>query len=493
MTIQLLDNPRVGIPIFPWVTVKYSSVDKFSFKWMRLSADYEVKNRKQKKKDKTGVEVEKTGQMTVVSNMERYTPTKEDIGCKLTVSLELKEGFSGYSGAVQANTTKNPVQASLMDGNEVIPYKLRHIHTAKRLESPGFRIMSYNILADCYANTEFTLDKLAPYMEKKYIDLSGHRLPLLIDEISGYNCDIVALQEVEKSTFEKTLTNRFSLNNMGGAYAQKDKQKDGVAIFYCQNRFKFIRQQICHPKNCLLSVQSIEKQIGYNIGSDGVKIPDHVKKWYTDGAEIMKTTAIQLLNNLISPGQVHQVVTLQDREMSRTVGYPVFLVVGNTHLYFHSMACHTRLFQIKVLHDMLVAAEKDLLKRYPEAKVTKLLLGDLNAKPGQGAVQFLQGGNIPVNHIEWYAGGREQYTGKLELSPEIKFTSAIDFSKIKFTTYVNNFIGVLDYIFFEEDKIELERYLDQPSDELVTKDIGMPSKVFPSDHIAQVVDLKWKV
>ena len=73
---------------------------------------------------------------------------------------------------------------------------------------------------------------MAPYLNKEYINMQDHRLPLIMDEISGYNADIVCLQECEKGVFDKSLVPRLSLDGLEGKLALKDKAKEGVAIFY---------------------------------------------------------------------------------------------------------------------------------------------------------------------------------------------------------------------------------------------------------------------
>lgn len=65
--------------------------------------------------------------------------------------------------------------------------------------------------------------------------MADHRLPLIMDEVSGYNADIICLQECEKSVFDKNLVPRFGLDGLEGRLALKDKAKEGVAIFYTGN------------------------------------------------------------------------------------------------------------------------------------------------------------------------------------------------------------------------------------------------------------------
>ena len=61
---------------------------------------------------------------------------------------------------------------------------------------------------------------------------------------------------------------------------------------------------------------------------------------------------------------------------------------------------------------------------------------------------------------------------------------------LEYSNYVAPFIGLLDYIL-----INNLDYVESCSDfkhEDVTKNSGIPSKVFPSDHLAQVSVLKFR-
>ena len=61
-----------------------------------------------------------------------------------------------------------------------------------------------------------------------------------------------------------------------------------------------------------------------------------------------------------------------------------------------------------------------------------------------------------------------------------------------YTNYTVGYCGVLDYIFFDSDNLELERVIPLPSHEEVTEFVALPSIYFPSDHLALVADLKWQ-
>ena len=54
------------------------------------------------------------------------------------------------------------------------------------------------------------------------------------------------------------------------------------------------------------------------------------------------------------------------------------------------------------------------------------------------------------------------------------------------------FCGTLDYIYADESKLEVKREIPLPDQEDVVKEIALPNRIFPSDHLPLVVEIKWK-
>ena len=61
---------------------------------------------------------------------------------------------------------------------------------------------------------------------------------------------------------------------------------------------------------------------------------------------------------------------------------------------------------------------------------------------------------------------------------------------VDYTNYAGNFHEQLDYIFIDQS-LEVTQVIPNPEHSEVEQHIALPSVVFPSDHIAQICDLKW--
>lgn len=137
-------------------------------------------------------------------------------------------------------------------------FDTRHMYTVKGTAWPTVRVVSYNVLADVYAQTELSKTVLYPYCAPYALQLD-YRQNLIKKELSGYNADIVCLQEVDKGrsirtfslrlfgpiarthaglgcpssgVFADSLTPALDAFGLDGVFRIKDKQHEGLATFY---------------------------------------------------------------------------------------------------------------------------------------------------------------------------------------------------------------------------------------------------------------------
>jgi mRNA deadenylase 3'-5' endonuclease subunit Ccr4 len=62
----------------------------------------------------------------------------------------------------------------------------------------------------------------------------------------------------------------------------------------------------------------------------------------------------------------------------------------------------------------------------------------------------------------------------------------------QFTNYTAEFRNLLDYIFVEDNRFEVLRVAPFPSEQVLAERTALPSAVFPSDHIAVAVDIRFR-
>lgn len=75
------------------------------------------------------------------------------------------------------------------------------------------------------------------------------------------------------------------------------------------------------------------------------------------------------------------------------------------------------------------------------------------------------------------------------LTHDLKLFSAAGFPL--YTNYTKAFKDILDYIYIEKDRFTVSRIAPFPSDSILSENTALPSQIFPSDHLAVAVDIKF--
>uniref|UniRef100_G1N3X4 Phosphodiesterase 12 n=1 Tax=Meleagris gallopavo TaxID=9103 RepID=G1N3X4_MELGA len=208
--------------------------------------------------------------------------------------------------------------------------------------------VSYNILADAYAQTEFSRTVLYPYCAPYALEVD-YRQNLLKKELAGYNADLVCLQEVDKSVFADSLAPALDAFGLEGLFKIKEKQHEGLATFYRRDKFSLLSQHDITFSEALLSE------------------PPHAE---------LRDKLGRLLFLKVS-------VLQSETDPSRK------LCVANTHLYWHPKGGNIRLIQIAVALSHIKYVACDL---YPNIPV--IFCGDFNSTPSSGTYGFINTGGI---------------------------------------------------------------------------------------------------
>ncbi|XP_057327540.1 2',5'-phosphodiesterase 12 [Microplitis mediator] len=381
-----------------------------------------------------------------------YTPSAKDVGAKLKLKcLPRNERLEGPEIEVEA---KVDVEA----GPGVCPFETRHAFTRNKLTDDYFRVTSYNILADTYADSDYSRDVLFSYCPPYALAIDYRKL-LIIKELIGYNSDIICLQEVDSKVYENDLQPSLSLLNYGGVFFAKGITSEGSAIMYDNKRF-----EILDHKGIVMS-EGIESNLVFKDTWDKITNEDAKQRFKDRNTSIL----IVVLKSLDNPKEI--------------------LVIGNTHLYFHPDADHIRLLQSYFSLTACQDTADKIRQQYPEHNVTMMLCGDFNSTPVDGVYEFVTKNNIPADHKDW-SSNAEQKIENVSVSHNLALKSAC--GTPEYTNFTVEFADCLDYIFYESNKLEVSQVIPMPSKEELALNSAIPSVVFPSDHIALCVDMKWR-
>lgn len=208
-----------------------------------------------------------------------------------------------------------------------------------------FRVVSYNILADLYCDSDFSRQELYPYCPPYALNIDYRKL-LIVKELLGYNADIICLQEVDRKVFVNDLEPVFSNLDYESNFSLKGGLvAEGLACFYNATRFKLI-------------------------DTTRIILAEHINKdpLFTDlWAKVEQND--KLSERILNRTTAVQTTTLQSKEHNEIV------LIANTHLYFHPDADHIRLLQCGFILKYLEDVHRKIKEKVNISHVLQVKLG----------------------------------------------------------------------------------------------------------------------
>ncbi|XP_070569678.1 2',5'-phosphodiesterase 12-like [Ptychodera flava] len=485
LNFSLPNSMMAGFPVYPRVEMEFGNVEKTEFMWYKEvkeetlpgSSDSntnqpEEMSMKTERDNDAAMETESTESVTVEKKILKidisatrvpdkwteilkgkvYKPTNSDIGQKLKVVCVPADG---NRQGTPLEVVSNP---EISAGPGLCPFENRHLYTQKTVGPEGFRVVSYNILADPYATTEFAQNVLFPYCAPYALEVD-YREQLIIKEITGYNSDIVCLQEMGKKLYNTALYPALQLEGMEGVYTGKAGEiREGEAIFYKKDKFRLLSRH-------------------------DIKLNEYLQQEMNSDLLEKISSSKALLEKVLTRSAILQVA------MFETLAEPKKkLCVANTHLYFHPRAANIRLIQIELILRHLQCVTSMHCSEGQDGELPIVLCGDFNSDPKYGVYKYITSKSIPANYADWHSAGKDEYSQGLALQHNFEFRSACGIPD--YTNYVAGFKAAIDYIFIDRN-FDVLQVIPMPTDDELSLHTALPSVVFPSDHIALVVDLAW--
>ncbi|CAG9858960.1 unnamed protein product [Phyllotreta striolata] len=385
-----------------------------------------------------------------------FSPSNEDINSYIKLTCTPKnEAFEG--------PTVECISVCRVEANPgLCPFEVRHQFTNKRAKENEIRVVTYNILADLYCDSDYTRTHLHPYCPPYALEID-YRKQLILKEIIGYNSDIICLQEVDKKVFKYDL--KPVLGHLGygsNFYTKGNEVAEGLALFYSREKFSLLEDL----SQRLVFSEKISTDIIFADIWEKISKNENLAKRILD-----RSTTLQV--NVLESKNRNEI-----------------LVVANTHLYFHPDADHIRLLHGGLAIRYLEHFINSLKEKMTSKRISLIFCGDFNSVPSCGIYKLYTNGEVPKNFIDYESSKyKDELVEGVELKQPFKLASAC--GTPKYTNYTSGFSDCLDYIFYETDNLEVSQVVPLPSHEEVTANVALPSVVFPSDHIALVSDLKW--
>lgn len=257
-------------------------------------------------------------------------------------------------------------------GPGVCLFESRHLYTQLRLPNGQFRVVTYNLLADLYADSDYSRKTLFPYCPP-YALAIDYRKQLFMKEILGYNGDIICLQEVDSKVFDLDLMPFLEMSNYVGTFKAKGQTAEGLATFFHSSKFSLVK--------------SYGLNIGENIGT--LDVFDDLWKKIQNNENLVK--------RITERSTAVQVTTVKAIDSNKIV------IIANTHLYFHPDANHIRLLQIgfclKYVEHVYNQTKTEL--NLDGDDISIVFCGDFNSTPECGIFKLMTQQYVEENFIDF--------------------------------------------------------------------------------------------
>eukprot|EP01117_Protostelium_nocturnum_P011949 TRINITY_DN4371_c0_g1_i1.p1 TRINITY_DN4371_c0_g1~~TRINITY_DN4371_c0_g1_i1.p1 ORF type:complete len:573 (-),score=168.28 TRINITY_DN4371_c0_g1_i1:90-1808(-) len=330
------------------------------------------------------------------------------------------------------------------------------------------RVISYNILANSYANTG-----QYGYCPAWALDW-GFRSQGIMKELLRHEPDVICLQEVEAGTYKEFFVIELGSHGYSGVFTPKSRARtmddwtvvDGCATFYKRTKFNLAEE-------VSLEFQGMAMSKHKELGED----PD-------------------AFSRLITKDNIASIAVLQIKEdpplsvVSKGPKYapkPKHILIANTHIHWNPEFRDVKLLQVQFLLEQLstMTSPKSKWNRIP-----MVICGDFNSMPDSGPYELLSTGKIAPKHEDL----EPFYYGSYSQGMKHPFSLSSAYSTIGepiFTNYTGDFFGCLDYIWYTTDSLGVSKILTPVEEERV-KDTRLPNAFMNSDHISILAEFMVK-
>lgn len=325
------------------------------------------------------------------------------------------------------------------------------------LAKKSFTILSYNTLCQHYATP-----KMYRYTQSWALNWE-YRRDKLKQQILSYDCDVLALQEVETQTYEEYwvpilekhgYTGYFYCKTRAKTMQGKDSKKvDGCCIFFKKAKFKLISKDAMDFSSAWMKHKKFQRTEDY-------------------------------LNRAMNKDNVALYLKLQHIQSGEN------LWVVTTHLHWDPKFNDVKTFQVGVLLDHMESLLKEENPKRDTKKSPLLICGDFNSYPDSAVYELFSTGSVK-DHIE--DSGRDfGYMSQKQFNHHLALNSCYScIGELPFTNFTPSFTDVIDYIWYSTHALRVRGLLGKVDEDYVNKFVGFPNDKFPSDHIPLIARVEF--
>lgn len=269
------------------------------------------------------------------------------------------------------------------------------------------------------------------------------------------------------------------------------KLVDGCAIFFKSTKFLCLDRQLI------------------DFGSIAINRPDMKGEHDT-------------FNRVMPRDNIAVIVFLENRMTGARV------IVANAHIYWHPAYVDVKLVQVAILMEQISMYAERWAKHPPStdkapfrhteiededtlehggdaplepepsleyasgSQIPLIICGDFNAAEGTAVYDLIASGYIPGTHDDLVGRGYGKFTRDGIRHPFKLKSAYATIGELRFTNYTPDFSGVLDYIWYSPNTLQVQGLLGNVDEDYLRTVPGFPNHHFPSDHLALKAELSVK-
>lgn len=347
--------------------------------------------------------------------------------------------------------------------------------------------MSYNILCDKACT-------LALYGHAPTRALAWEsRRDQILQELQGRDPDILCLQEIDLDSFDNFFRPELARTDYKGVFWQKSRaqtmgDKDSRFVDGCATFYK-------NAKYILLDKAVVE------FGRKAINRPD------------MKGEH-DIFNRVMTRDDIATVTFLENRATGARH------IVVNIHVFWNPAFPDVKVVQVAILLETLKQLsdawvnhpplkDKELFKyangddangdvppkqpapsqKYTSAAdIPMIICGDFNSTPDSGVYDLLTHGSLSSLHEDLVGRKYGNFTKDGVAHPFSLKSSYAHINELEFTNYTTTFAGVLDYIWYSTNTLQVVGLLGDIDKQYLSRVPGFPHIYHPSDHISLMTE-----
>lgn len=455
LSISVVDPIIAGLPREPMAETEFCTPDECHWQWFRID--------------------QHTGQEQLCATTRRFTPhEKDDVDRCFRIVCRAPAQDVDAIIDISESTACEIVTAPARAGPDRSVFRQRQTLAQQPRQPNSVRVMSYNVLFDGYVTTLHAQTNLFPYVKPEMLH-EMYRMQLVFEELVESDSDVICLQEMGENVFRTFFEPMLRPLGFFGFYSNKTgTTREGCATFVRSSCFDVVEEQTLELSAAVKSSQDPVMQAVL------AQFPEIAK-----GIEKIPSVA--------------QLTLLRcKQDQSR------LLLMANTHLFYREDSHLIRLLQTVAMMSGIESIQSRVQEQQ-HSSVSVVLCGDFNAFPGTAPIKYLLDGGIDSSHEHWQQATSFKWsrsavsTGSPTKKPQavlrgsfvhhLKLRSAYGIPE--FTNFAGTFVGTLDYILVDARRLKVQRVFPLFSREDVSREVALPSSMFPSDHISLICDLEW--